>query len=62
MRDLGTMKEFDEARIYSKFRETNGIRVPRKTVVYRDGKEFMRAEVAEVAFLEGLDEQVFSKP
>jgi hypothetical protein len=62
MRDLGTMKEFTEARVYSEFLDANGIRIPRKTVVFRDGKEFMRAQVAEVAFLESLDQRVFSKP
>jgi hypothetical protein len=62
MRDLGTMKEFAEARVYTEFLDANGIRIPRKTVVFRDGKEFMRAQVAEVAFLESLDQRVFSKP
>jgi hypothetical protein len=62
MRDLGSMKEFAEARVYSEFLDANGIRIPRKTVVYRDGKEFMRAQVAEVSFQENLDQRIFSKP
>jgi hypothetical protein len=62
MRDLGSMKEFAEARMYSEFLDANGIRIPRKTVVFRDGKEFMRAQVAEVSFLENLEQRVFSKP
>ncbi len=62
MRDLGTMKEFAEARVYADFQDIDGIRIPRKTVVYRDGKEFMRASVAEAAFAERADPRVFVKP
>jgi hypothetical protein len=62
MRDLGTMKEFAEARVYTEFLDANGIRIPKKTVVFRDGKEFLRAQVAEVAFQESLDQRVFQKP
>jgi hypothetical protein len=62
MRDLGTMKEFAEARVYADFQDVNGIRIPRKTVVYRDGKEFMRATVAEAGFSERADPRLFQKP
>ena len=62
MRDLATMKEFAEARVYADFQDVNGIRIPRKTVVYRDGKEFMRATVAEAGFSERADPRLFQKP
>jgi hypothetical protein len=61
-REIPSLQEVTEERIYSDFRDIDGLRTPQKTVVYRDGKKFMSADVAEVKFFESLDESTFSKP
>jgi len=61
-RDAATMKEVTEERVYSDFREIDGIQTPQKTIVYRDGKRFMVGTVRQVNFLEKVSEDTFSKP
>jgi hypothetical protein len=55
-------QEIAEERIVSDYQEVDGVQVPKKAVINRDGKKFMDLEVTEVKLLEKLDDSEFAKP
>jgi hypothetical protein len=60
--DAMTGNELTEERIIEEYQKTaDGIPVPKKVLVKRDGKKFMEAEVQEVKLLEKLDDNEFKK-
>jgi hypothetical protein len=60
--DPPTGKEMNEERFLAEYRDADGLRSPRKTTIYRDGKKYLEAEVTEVRFLERLDAMIFTRP
>jgi hypothetical protein len=61
--DPMTGNEFTEERIVLEYKEPNkeGISMPKKVTVKRDGKKFMEAEVSETTLLEKIDDSEFEK-
>jgi hypothetical protein len=55
-------KDADQEVLYSDYKEVNGIQVPHKIVVKRDGKNYVEAQVTEFQALPKLDNSVFAKP
>jgi hypothetical protein len=60
--DVQTGKEMNEERFFAEYRDVDGLRSPRKTTIYRDGKKHAEAEATEVRFLERLDPALFNRP
>jgi hypothetical protein len=60
--DASSGKEFREEKVLSDYRDVDGLKSPRRVVIYRDGKTYMEVEVTGVKYLEKLDESVFAKP
>lgn len=60
--DAETGREVTEERLLSDHRKTQGVLVPRKVAVLRDGQPFMEAEVVDVVYVDRLDPALFSKP
>jgi hypothetical protein len=50
------------ATVYSEYKETEGLRWPRKKVDYRDGKQERETEITELKFLDKIDAREFDKP
>lgn len=60
--DPMTGGEITEERILQDYeKNTDGIPMPKKVVIQRDGKPYMEAEVIEMKYLEKLDDAVFKK-
>jgi hypothetical protein len=60
--DQMTGNEVTEERIPSDYaKNKDGVPVPKKVVVKRDGKTFLEAEVLEVKYFEKLDDSEFKK-
>jgi len=55
-------QEFNEERMPSGYRDVEGVKMPTKIRVLRDGKEFLDAEVTDIKMLEKLDDSEFAKP
>jgi hypothetical protein len=55
-------KKITQEEFYSDFRDVDGYKRPRKTVVHRGGKPFLEMEEVEVKYLDKVDETLFTKP
>jgi hypothetical protein len=55
-------KEFKQESFYSDHKEVNGLKVPMKVVINRDGKKYLETEVTEIEPKEKLDDALFDKP
>jgi hypothetical protein len=55
-------KEMSQEVFYTDYKELDGIKVPHKVVVKRDGKDYVVAETIEMKRSEKLDASVFAKP
>jgi hypothetical protein len=55
-------QEVTEERIITEYQKQNGVPVPKKVLINRDGKKFMEMEVVEVKYLDKLDDSEFTKP
>lgn len=60
--DVGTGKEVSEDRIIKSYLEVDGVKLPKKVVVEREGKKFMEVEVQEAKLLQTVDKDEFVKP
>ncbi len=60
--DPQTGQEFKEERFPSDYKAVNGIQIPQKLVMHRDGKKFMELEFQEYKALDKLDDSEFAKP
>jgi len=54
--------EFTEETLYEDFKDVNGIKLPHKVVITRDGKKYVEEEVKEAKVSESLDKTLFNKP
>lgn len=60
--DAMSGNEVTEERIITEYGKTkDGVPIPKKIIVKRDGKQFLEAEVVEMNFLEKLDDSEFKK-
>jgi hypothetical protein len=57
-----TMKDTTEERQILSYQDVNGLKVPKRIVVKRDGKPYVDAEVTEFKILDKVDPAVFAKP
>ncbi len=55
-------KEVDDESFLSDHKDVNGVKVPMKMLMMRDGKKFVESETTEIQVLEKLDDGVFGKP
>ena len=60
--DVGNDKFVSEERIFSDYKEVQGIKVPRKVMMLRDGKKYTEAEDYDIQVLEKLDDAIFANP
>ena len=57
-----TGNEISEERMITEYRKNNdGVPIPKKVLVKRDGKQFLDMEITETTFLEKLDDSEFKK-
>jgi hypothetical protein len=63
VKDPTTSKELNEERILLEYgeKDKNGVVLPKKVMVKRDGEKYMEAEVTEAKLLEKLDDSTFEK-
>jgi hypothetical protein len=57
-----TMQDVSEERIIQEYQEVDGMQVPKKVLVNRDGKKFMELEVLEIKHPDKVDDSEFAKP
>ena len=55
-------KEVKEEDLFRDYKDVDGMKVPMKMVVLRDGKKYVESETVSVEPLESLDDSVFAKP
>lgn len=55
-------REVNQETIYQDHKQVEGVKVPMKTIIKRDGKLFIEAETQDVNFADKLDEGLFAKP
>jgi hypothetical protein len=60
--DIQMNKEVNEERIVTEYADYDGLKVPKKAAVQRDGKKIMDLEVTEIKFLGQVDDSEFEKP
>jgi hypothetical protein len=58
--DADTLRDVAQEEYFSDYRESDGLRRPRKVVVYKDGKKFMEGEVVTIKYLDRVDESTFA--
>jgi hypothetical protein len=61
-KDFMSGQEVTEERIITEYQKVAGRQVPKKSVIHRDGKKFLEAEVVESQFLDRIDDSEFAKP
>ena len=44
------------------YQEKDGMKVPKKAVINREGKKYMELEVSEIKFVDKLPDGTFEKP
>jgi hypothetical protein len=57
----GNMEVNQEA-FYSDYKDVDGMKIPMKTLIKRDGNKYIEAEHTEVKPVDKLDDKVFAKP
>jgi hypothetical protein len=62
VKDLMAGQEYTAEAFSDDFKRVEGVMVPHKITIKRDGKRFVEAEVTEAKLLEKLDDSVFAKP
>lgn len=55
-------KEVVETAVYSEFKEVQGVQVPHKTLLHRDGKKFVESNLTKVEFPEEANDDLFKEP
>jgi len=60
--DLLSQKEATQETIFKEYMDVDGLQVPKKTIIYQDGKEFGEVETLEYKVLDKLDDNEFAKP
>jgi hypothetical protein len=55
-------KEVEQEVYYKDYKDGDGIKVPMKVIIKRDGQQYVEAEMQDVKFPGKLDDSVFGKP
>jgi hypothetical protein len=55
-------KEVRQEIFYEQYEEVNGVRLPRKVTLKRDGEKFVEATISNLKTAEKLDDSMFDKP
>jgi hypothetical protein len=55
-------QEYTSVTLYNKYKKIDGMMVPHKVTIERDGKPYMEVEITEVKISEKLDDSLFEKP
>jgi hypothetical protein len=61
-KDVRTDKERTREEFYSDYREVQGVKVPMKIEVQRDGRRYSESRRTDVKLLEKLDDKLFAEP
>jgi hypothetical protein len=59
---MGSGEEYTAEATYGDYKKVDGIQVPHKLLLKRDGKRFIEQETTEAKVAEKLDDSVFAKP
>jgi hypothetical protein len=60
--DAQSGQEVDQERIFTEYQKVNGVPMPKRVIVNRDGKKFLEAEVTDFQQFEKLDDGMFTLP
>jgi hypothetical protein len=60
--DAMSGQEFTQETILKDYHEVQGMQEAKKTLIYRDGKKFIEAEVIDFKFVDKFDDSTFAKP
>jgi len=55
-------QEVTEERIVSEYKTQDGMAIPQKVLINRDGKKYLELTIEEVKYLDKIDDSEFSKP
>ncbi len=55
-------QEFTSTTLYQNYKKVDGMMIPHKAIIHRDGKPYVEGEVSEVKLAEKLDDSLFAKP
>jgi hypothetical protein len=61
-KDLQSGQEYSQETHFSNYKEFDGLRLPTKTTIFRDGKPFGEAEVSDLKVRDKVDQGQFGKP
>lgn len=60
--DMEKSKEVPEERIINEYQDVDGMKLPKKILINRDGKKHTELEVQEAKFLDKVEDSTFEKP
>jgi hypothetical protein len=60
--DPQSEQEVTQAKLYLDYKETDGLQMPMKIRILKDGEKYVDAEITEWQVLDSLDASVFAKP
>ncbi len=55
-------QEYTSATVYADYKKVEGMEIPHKVTIERDGKAFVEGEITEVKLSEKLGDSLFEKP
>jgi outer membrane lipoprotein-sorting protein len=62
VKDDQSGQQVTQEAVYSAHKDVDGIKVPMKITLTRDGNKFVEAEISDVKLAEKLDDKTFAKP
>jgi hypothetical protein len=62
VKDVKSGQQFKQEIYFTAYKETEGVKVWTRFVIFRDGQRFLEAEITEVKFFETLPDAMFSQP
>jgi hypothetical protein len=62
VKDLMADKEVTEERLFSDYKKEDGVQIPQKVLINRDGKKYVESETTDFKREEKLDASLFDKP
>jgi hypothetical protein len=60
--DNNTMQDVNQEKIFTEYKDVNGLKVPGRVLVKHDGNRFADFEVTETTFVDRHDDSIFAKP
>jgi hypothetical protein len=60
--DLTSGQEVNEEKVFTEYKDADGLKEVKRAILYRDGKKFVEAEVVEIKYLDTIDDSEFNKP